>query len=180
LKSHLATLPAPQTRRYETEVNLAALRWIDAVARTLMKGFVVAVDYGFARDEFYAPHRTTGTLQCRARHHVVESPLAQIGEADITAHVEWTSVAERAIAAGFQLMGFTDQHHFITGLLDGVAANEFNAESDPKSTRALQTLLHPGFLGMKFQFLVLGRNVEGGAQLSGLRFTRDARKALML
>ncbi|CAN5474185.1 SAM-dependent methyltransferase [soil metagenome] len=174
----LAAVPTPQTSGYETEVNLAALRWVDEIARKLTKGFVVAVDYGFARDEFYAPHRTTGTLQCRARHQLVESPLMQIGEADITAHVEWTSVAGRAVSSSFELIGFTDQHHFITGLLTGENGAELIHEQNPKTQRTLHTLLDPGFLGMKFQFLVLGKNIAAAPKLAGLRFARDARAAL--
>ncbi|MBA3882157.1 MAG: SAM-dependent methyltransferase [Chthoniobacterales bacterium] len=178
LEQHLGRLPKTFVSGYETEINLAAMAWTEAVARKLQKGYVIAVDYGFVRDEFHEASRRTGTLQCRARHQLIDSPLTHIGEADITAHVEWTSIVERAESAGLDLTGFTDQHHFITGLLAGAAATELSESTDSKTARQLQTLLHPGFLGMKFQFLVLGKNVEPSAQLSGLRFARDARATL--
>lgn len=175
LAERTAQIPLPLPAGYETEVNLEALRWIETLAEKLIRGFVIAVDYGLARDEFYAPERTTGTLQSYAQHRVVPDPLAHLGDADLTAHVEWTSLAERARECGFEIAGFTDQHHFITGLLsDEIAA-------DAKSARALQTLLHPGFLGMKFQFLVLAKNVgTPSEQLAGLRFAWDINSSLGL
>ena len=94
-----------------------------------------------------------------------------MGQADITAHVEWTSLIEKAQRSGLTSSGFCDQHHFITGLLTGELARELESVRDPKTTRALQTLLQPGLLGMKFQYLVLARNADASA-LSGLRFAR--------
>lgn len=171
LRQHLETVPRPGDARYETEVNLVALDWIEDVARKLTRGFVLAVDYGYPRDEFYAAERTTGTLQCRTEHRAVSSPLKGIGRTDITAHVDWTSVAERGERCGLTLTGFTDQHHFMTGLLTRRAPQE-------SERRALQTLLHPELLGARFQCLALGRGVPGQPTLSGFRFARDARNAL--
>jgi SAM-dependent MidA family methyltransferase len=172
LRQHLEKLPRDGEALYETEVNLAALDWIEDIARKLTRGFVLAVDYGYPRAEFYAAERTSGTLQCRAEHRAVSSPLEEIGRADITAHVDWTSVAERGEASGLKLIGFTDQHHFIIGLLTLRAPQE-------SERRALQTLLHPELLGTRFQFLALSKNVSGG-EVNGFRFARDPRKALSL
>ena len=172
LRQHLEKLPCPGEALYESEVNLVALDWIEEVARKLTRGFVLAVDYGYPRAEFYAAERTTGTLRGRAEHRAVRSPLEEIGRADLTAHVDWTSVAERSETSGLELIGFTDQHHFITGLLTRRAPQE-------NERRALQTLLHPELLGTRFQFLGLRKNVSGG-ELSGFRFARDPRKALSL
>jgi len=151
-------------------VNLAALDWIENVARKLERGFVLAVDYGYPHAEFYAPERTTGTLQAFARHQKISSPLEDVGHVDITAHVDWTSVAQHAELSGLNLIGFTDQHHFMTGLLA-------RRPPDESERRALQTLLHPEFLGTRFQYLALGKNVAAAA-LSGFRFARDAKTAL--
>jgi SAM-dependent MidA family methyltransferase len=170
LRRQLEKVPCPAVAPYETEINLAALAWIDEVSRKLMRGFVLAIDYGYARDDFYAPERTAGTLQGYAAHRRISSPLEEIGHADVTAHVDWTSVAERAEQSGLSLIGFTDQHHFITGLLSCRAPRE-------SERRALQTLLHPELLGTRFQYLALGKNVPQ-QQLTGLRFARDARKTL--
>ncbi|MFN2507717.1 MAG: class I SAM-dependent methyltransferase [Chthoniobacterales bacterium] len=173
LAKRLCNIPMPLPPGYETEVNLAALSWMEQIASKLTAGFVVVADYGYARDEFYAPHRTNGTLRCYAKHRVVASPLSEIGHADITAHVEWTSLMECAEASGLNVAGFTDQHHFITGLLAGALGQEFGPDADPEVHRALQTLLHPGFFGMKFQFLALAKNLDSTTRLSGFRFARQ-------
>lgn len=170
LRRQLSKIPLDLPSPYETEINLAALEWIEIVARKLARGFVLAVDYGYARHQFYAPERTSGTLQCYAKHRRGASPLEGIGHTDITAHVEWTSVAERAMECDLTLTGFTDQHHFITGLLSRRTPQE-------SERRALQTLLHPELLGTRFQYLALRKNVPATA-LSGFSFSRDPRKAL--
>jgi SAM-dependent MidA family methyltransferase len=165
LRAALEKIPWIENIAYETEVNLVASDWIQSVAQKLQHGFVLAVDYGYPRSEFYAAERTTGTLQSFARHRTVSSPLDGVGRVDITAHVEWTTVAERAEESGLKLIGFTDQHHFMTGLLARYTPGE-------KERRALQTLLHPEFLGTRFQYLGFSKNIEP-AQLTGFRFARD-------
>ncbi|MFN2474716.1 MAG: class I SAM-dependent methyltransferase [Chthoniobacterales bacterium] len=177
IRQQVSLLPTLSVADYETEINIAALDWVRHVASKLQEGFIIAVDYGFPRDEYYAPHRSSGTLQCRAHHRIMPSPLSDVGQADITAHVEWTSIAERAGACGLSLLGYTDQHHFITGLLVESGARLLD---DGDNNRALQTLLHPAFLGMNFQYLVLGKNFDRRAKLAGLRFARDPQLALQL
>ena len=164
---------------YETEVNLAALKWIESLAPKLTRGYVLAVDYGYSRDDFYAPERSSGTLQCYAHHRRIRSPFTDIGDVDITAHVDWTSVAERGKECGLTLNGFTDQHHFITGLISRLTQKEFAGEIEPGVRRALQTLLHPEFLGTAFQFLALARDAPD-PPLSGFKFAREPRSALGL
>jgi SAM-dependent MidA family methyltransferase len=172
LRHHLEKVPRSGDGYCETEVNLGALDWIESVGRKLIRGFVLGVDYGYPRAEFYAAERKSGTLQCRATHRAFGSPLVEIGRADITAHVDWTSIAERAEEHGLTLLGFTDQHHFVTGLLEDCASRE-------SDRRALQTLLHPELLGTRFQYLALGKGVPEH-QLSGFRYARDAHRALGL
>jgi len=172
LRSHLEKIPRNDNDIYETEVNLGALKWIEGIAAKMTRGFVLTVDYGYPRPEFYATERTAGTLQSFAKHRRASSPLDDVGHVDITAHVDWTSVAERGEESGLNLIAFTDQHHFMTGLL---------AKHSPQENegRALQTLLHPEFLGTRFQYLGLSRNLPP-VQLSGFRFARNPRQTLGL
>jgi SAM-dependent MidA family methyltransferase len=171
LRARLPELPGGGSGTYDTEINLAALDWVERVAPKLQRGFILAVDYGFSRAEFFATERTSGTLQGYAGHRAVSSPLHDIGRADIASHVEWTSVAERAEACGLTMVGFTDQHHFMTGMLSVVSPRE-------DDRRALQTLLHPEFLGTRFQYLALSRSAPS-TELAGFRFARDARQGLL-
>ena len=161
--------------------NQAALDWIDDVAAKLQRGYVVAIDYGRLEDEFQ------GNVQVRAQHRNLDSPFEQIGHADITMPVEWSTIIERAQANGLRVTGFTDQHHFLTGIIDGCGrggspkppagdCGQSPLPDSPKTKRALQTLLHPEMLGRAFQVLALEKNVPGGApRLAGFKFEREPR-----
>ena len=164
----------PQRPGYETEVNLSALKWIDHLADKLERGYLLTVDYGFPREEYYAAHRATGTLQTRAEHRLLASPFDNIGGSDITAHVEWTSLVERGEADGLRLTGFTDQYHFLAGIISGGPELDFAEQA----RRALQTLLHPEMLGRSFKMLGLAKNVDPAVALSAFKFARDPRAAL--
>jgi len=168
--------------------NQAALDWVDNVAANLQRGYVITIDYGRLGNEFQ------GNVQVRARHRHLDSPFEEIGHADITMQVDWTSIARRAEANGLRIAGFTDQHHFLTGIistwpdiLQGPSSNltalsrRVLAGADRKAKRALQTLLHPEMLGRTFQVLALAKNVDASASpLSGFKFAREARSALGL
>lgn len=144
--------------------NQSQLDWIDRVAAKLERGFVLVIDYGFAGDEFRE------VVQARAQHRHLDSLFEQIGDADITAHINWSSIAKRANTRGLRVAGFTDQHHFLTGIISELGAID--------SPRELQTLLHPEMLGRAFQILALSKNVDLARPLSGFRFARDERKTL--
>lgn len=150
--------------------NRSQLDWVSNIARKLERGFVLAIDYGFPRSDFHE------ALQVRAKHRHLDSPFEQIGEADITAHINWTNIAEAAEKNGLRVSGFTDQHHFLTGLISTLP----EIVADEKSKRALQTLLHPEMLGRAFQVLALTKDVDPCEPPSGFKFARDARQALGL
>ena len=153
----------------ETKLNQAVLEWVDDVATNLQHGVVIAIDYGVNRSAFRE------SLQVRAKHRYLTSPFQQIGHADLTMHVNWTDIAERAAAKGLHIAGFTDQHHFLTGIL-----SEFPELCDTaKAKRELQTLLHPEMLGRAFQVLALSKGVDAD-RLCGFKFARDPNAALEL
>ena len=95
----------------KTMFNQAALECIDQIAANLQRGYVIAIDYGFLDEEFER------NVQVRAQHRHLDSPFEQIGDADITMSVHWKSIIERAQANGLRVAGFTDQHHFLTGII---------------------------------------------------------------
>jgi SAM-dependent MidA family methyltransferase len=97
----------------KAKANQSALDWIDTVAANLRRGFAIVSDYGHPRSRFHQ------SVHVRAQHRQLDSPFAQIGHADITMHVNWSDIAARAEANGLSIAGFTDQHHFLTGILTG-------------------------------------------------------------
>lgn len=148
--------------------NHAALVWVDEVATNLERGYIITIDYGRLEDEF------EGNVQVRARHRNLDSPFEQIGYADITMHVDWTSIASRARKNGLHVAGFTDQHHFLTGIISEWP--DLTQYIAPKTKRALQTLLHPEMLGRAFQVLVLKKEIDPGTSpLAGFKFAREPR-----
>lgn len=94
---------------YRSEFNLRALDWLDDIARRLT-GYLLTIDYGFERGEYFAPHHKDGHLQCYRQHTKSGNPYEHIGEHDITAHVEFTSLMEHP---GFETVLFTTQERFL-------------------------------------------------------------------
>jgi SAM-dependent MidA family methyltransferase len=161
--------PANENIRF----NQATLDWIDDVAANLQRGYIIALDYGRSGAEFQR------YVQTRARHQSLESPFEQIGHADITMQVDWTSIAERAQTNGLRVAGFTDQHHFLTGIIS--ESPNLTSESSAKMKRELQTLLHPEMLGRAFQVLALAKNVDFAVlKLAGFKFAGEPDDALAL
>ena len=145
---------------YETEVNLDVVRWLAEVASKLRAGFVLAIDYGYVRGEYYRPERASGTLSAYAAHRRVSDPLERPGEIDLTAHVDFTSLAEAATPLGLQLAGFTDQHHFMVGLSRLHFPDDRTlTAAGQQELRAFKTLMHPGLMGQSFHALCLAKDV---------------------
>jgi SAM-dependent MidA family methyltransferase len=164
----------PRLEGYTTELNLDALRWAEALGAKIDQGWVVVIDYGFPRERYYSPERPQGTLQCYAGHAKGLDPLANPGFCDLTAHVEFTSLANAFLAAGMKIAGYTDQHHFLTGLVGPAYAGR---APTPKEVRGLKTLLHPEMLGTAFHVLGMSHGVPDQA-LAGFQFARDSRREL--
>ena len=156
--------------------NEIALNWIGEVAKNLQRGYVITIDYGHSGADVET------TVQVRAQHRHLDSPFEQIGHADITVHVHWASILERARANGLHVAGFTDQHHFLTGIISELGRIDSRQSlllDSPKTTRELQTLLHPEMLGRAFQVMGLEKNVDPRREpLAGFKFARELRSAL--
>ena len=147
----------------DANFNQPALDWIDSVAVNLQRGYVITIDYGRSGGEFHEK------IQVRAQHRNLDSPFEEIGHADITMGVCWPSIVERAQANRLHVAGFTDQHHFLTGIISD--SPDLTPESGAKIKRELQTLLHPEMLGRAFQVLALSKNVDFAApKLAGFKF----------
>ncbi|MBD2020258.1 class I SAM-dependent methyltransferase [Leptolyngbya sp. FACHB-36] len=171
-------LPSPRyPDGYRTEVNLAALDWISAVAKRLQRGYVVTIDYGYASDRYYNPARSQGTLQCYYRHSHHSDPYLYIGDQDITAHVDFTALQRQGERYGLQTVGFIQQALFLMalGLGDRIAAVGQSDATDVQEVQArlrrrdaLHQLANPLGLG-NFGVLIQSKGlVENAAQLKGL------------
>ncbi len=143
------------THHFTTEVNLAALDWLSTLSQKLVRGYVLAIDYGYPREQYF--ERPAGTLSAYAAHQREPNPLARPGEIDLTAHVEFTSLIEHAERIGFRVREFTDQHHFMVALSRLHFTNE---APPPAELRAFKTLMHPALLGQAFKVLRLEKGLD--------------------
>jgi SAM-dependent MidA family methyltransferase len=175
IMQRIAPLGLP--RGYVSEINFNAEAWVRSVADILEAGVLLLIDYGFPRGEFYHPERSHGTLMCHHRHRAHGDPLLLVGLQDITAHVDFTAVAEAGHHAGLQVLGYTSQADFLlaTGLM------EFIENSDPREVQAhlslsqqIKKLTLPSEMGELFKVIAMGRNLASEEQLLG--FTRRDRR----
>ena len=163
---------------YESELCLRTAPWLNALGELLSAGVVLLIDYGYSRAEYYHPQRERGTLMCYYRHHSHPDPLFLPGLQDITAHVDFTAVAEAAVAAGFSLAGYTTQTYFLLG--NGL--DQLVSASDPTDVathmvlvQGVKTLTLPSEMGERFKVLGLTRGLD--AELAGFAM-RDLRDRL--
>ena len=150
----------PPEGDYASEINLAAEALVEDLGRRLAAGAIVAIDYGFPRREYYHPERSDGTLMAHYRHRATADPFVWPGLADLTAHVDFTAVAEAGERAGLGVAGYASQAAFLIncGILDRLAAT-----GDPMSPAylreagAVQKLLSPSEMGELFKVIALER-----------------------
>jgi SAM-dependent MidA family methyltransferase len=149
---------------YRTEVNLAAIDWLQTVSSKLNKGYLLSIDYGYTSQRYYNPQRSQGTLQCYYQHRYHSNPYINIGQQDLTAHVDFTSLIRQGNLLGLQELGFTKQGMFLMalGLVDRISQPE-----SLERRQALHQLIEPMGLG-GFGVLLQGKNV-GDRVLQGFR-----------
>ena len=163
------------SENYRTEVNLAALGWLEKVSKKLQRGYVISIDYGYTADRYYNPMRSQGTLQCYYQHGYHNDPYINIGNQDLTAHVDFTAIQNQGELLGLQTVGFIQQGMFLMalGLGERIAAIS-NSSSDLQSLlrrrQNLHQLIDPMGLG-KFGVLIQSQGLtpeEQSLLLTGL------------
>jgi SAM-dependent MidA family methyltransferase len=149
---------------YVSEISLVAPALVRSLSATLHKGALVLIDYGFGRREYYHPQRSQGTLMCHYRHRAHNDPFFLPGLQDLTAHVDFTAVAEAGIDAGLNILGYTTQAQFLvnSGITQLLEQHSRDATSSRFAlTASVQKLLSPAEMGELFKVIALGRNIDG-------------------
>lgn len=161
---------------YRTEVNLASLDWITEIARTLHRGFILTVDYGYSSEKYYSPMRSEGTLQCYFQHRYHNNPYIHVGYQDLTTHVNFTALENQGQLWGLETVGLTQQGLFLMALglgqrLSALTQTEGLSLGEVLRRReALHSLINPMGLG-NFRVLIQSKGLESQQpiQLKGLR-----------
>jgi SAM-dependent MidA family methyltransferase len=148
---------------YLTEINPAAQGLIASLAAMLQQGLILLPDYGFSTREYYHPQRNQGTLMCHYQHYAHDDPLRYPGLQDITAHVDFTAMAETALAHGLDCAGYTNQAQFLIncGILQ--LLQQINPEDSAHylpQVAAVQKLLSPAEMGELFKVLALSKGIS--------------------
>jgi SAM-dependent MidA family methyltransferase len=173
LNGAIETRKIPQMEGYTTEINLRSSEWIEQTAQVLKRGFVLTIDYGCERQEYYHPSRAQGTLQCYRAHKKNDNPLDSVGCQDITCHVDFTGLIEAGQTAGLDFLGLVDQNRFCVGVASEAFENNqtLNAVFGPGASQAAwQTLTNPAMMGARFQCLIQSKGVNNPVTLQGLRY----------
>jgi SAM-dependent MidA family methyltransferase len=153
-------IAAPFPVGYRSEICLAASAWIAELSDCLHYGVVFLFDYGISQREYYAPDRDDGWLRCHYRHYAHNDPLILPGIQDLTAWVDFSSVASAAVAGGLDILGYQTQSQFLMG---GGLEIEMQGFSDLPVVKQLElssqikTLTLPGEMGENFKCMALGR-----------------------
>jgi SAM-dependent MidA family methyltransferase len=148
---------------YESELGLAARGWMRTLGAHLEQGVLFVIDYGFPRHEYYHPQRSMGTLMCHTQHRAHGDPFVHPGEQDITAHVDFSALADAAREAGLDVLGYATQAQFLVncGITEVLAqANLDNALHYAPIAAEAQQLLSPAEMGELFKVLAVGRGVN--------------------
>jgi SAM-dependent MidA family methyltransferase len=153
------------TSDYITEICPAGAGLIASLTQSLQHGVILMIDYGFPRREYYHPQREQGTLMCHYRHYAHDNPFLNVGLQDITAHVDFTAIAEAALENGAELLGYVNQAQFlincgITEVLSQVSPDNM-LEYLPLASQA-QKLLSPAEMGELFKVMALGKGISEG------------------
>ena len=147
---------------YLSEVSLTARGLVGSLCQRLETGAMLFIDYGFGAREYYHPQRNAGTLMCHYRHHAHDDPFFLVGLQDITAHVDFTAIAESAIDHGANLLGYTTQAHFlfnggITDLISDISPDNL-PEYIPLAAQ-IQKLTSPAEMGELFKVIAVGKGI---------------------
>jgi SAM-dependent MidA family methyltransferase len=153
---------------YRTEVNLAALDWLEQVHTKLQRGYIISIDYGYSADRYYNPMRSQGTLQCYYQHAHHNDPYINIGNQDLTAHVDFTALQNQGEFLGLHTVGFTQQGLFLMALglgkrIAAISSSSGEIQSLLQRRQNLHQLIDPIGLG-KFGVLIQSQGLKPAEQ----------------
>jgi SAM-dependent MidA family methyltransferase len=113
IKEYVMDFAPALERGHITEVNLRIRSWLQEIDAVLGKGFILTIDYGFPAREYYNEDRNRGTLMCYYRHRLSEDFFSNIGDQDITAHVNFSSLKRWGEERELRTIGYCGQGTFL-------------------------------------------------------------------
>jgi len=175
LSDYLQKLGVEISKMVRIEVNLAALDWMREVGQALDQGYVLTIDYGYPADQLYTQSRPQGTFLCYYGHTAHDNPYLHIGEQDMTAHVDFTSLEQTGREVHLMPIGFTDQAHFLIGLgitneMERLAKRMEESDEMHRQFLAMKELISS--MGKTYKVFLQGKNVSP-PPLDGFQWSRE-------
>jgi len=162
---------------YRTEINLRIKDWLKSVNDVLSEGFILTIDYGHPAWDYYSEDRNRGTLLCYYRHQLIEDPFRNIGEQDITAHVNFSSVKKWGENLGLETLGFCRQGTYLISLGIDKLINELYVKSSNYlfEVAKIKRLIFPGTIGETHKVMIQYKG-KGKPELKGFSMKNQAEK----
>lgn len=178
LKMGQQILPKPFSERvqkfslskgYQSEIGSYAEAWVRTVGEKLNNGAMILIDYGFPATEFYHSDRKSGTLMCHFQHKAYDNPFENLGMQDITAHVDFSAIAQAGREVELEVAGYCSQGGFLISL---DLLQEFEAKLNHSSpnidsinrAQEIKKLTLPHEMGELFKVIVFTKNYSHSMQ----------------
>lgn len=147
----------PEAEGFTMEIRPASPSWVKSWAAKINRGMILTLDYGFPTVELFSPARASGTLVAIRHHQRVRDPLADPGQLDLTAHVNFTELEELGRDHGFTNYGLVDFARGLTTLAAPLLKKDQGLSES--WIRNFRHLTHPSFFGHSHKILVQGKSL---------------------
>lgn len=155
VKKYLKEFGIELPKGYKTEVNLKIKDWLKEINTKLLEGFILTLDYGYPALDYYSEDRNRGTLLCYYQHRINEDPYQNIGEQDLTAHVNFSSLKRWGDELGLRTIGFCPQGTYLIALgIDEVIMELYGDSHDVFDIAKIKGLILPQGMGESHKVMV--------------------------
>jgi SAM-dependent MidA family methyltransferase len=162
---------------YRTEINLGIKKWLNETASVLSRGFILTIDYGYSSKEYYSEDRNKGTLLCYHKHKFNENPYTNIGEQDITAHVNFSSLKRWGDELTLKTLGYTSQGAYLvaSGIDEAITELYTGSPDYEKEIKMIKGLIMPEGMGESHMVLIQYKG-KGEPELRGFSLRNNVGK----
>jgi len=175
-RDYLREFSIDLSRGYKTEVNLRIRDWLREINDKLSEGFIMTIDYGYPSWDYYSEERSRGTLLCYHKHQIDEDPFQNIGEQDMTAHVNFSSLKKWGEDGGLKTVGFCPQGVYLVSLgLDEVITEFYGDSLDPFDIAKIKGLILPQGMGESHKVMIQYKG-KGEPKLKGFTLRNQVGK----
>ncbi|MFN3479433.1 MAG: class I SAM-dependent methyltransferase [Thermodesulfovibrionales bacterium] len=168
IKAYLEEFNVKLPSGYRTEINLRIKDWLIKVSEKFSEGFILTIDYGYPACDYYSESRNRGTLLCYHGHRIEEDPFKYIGEQDITAHVNFSSLKKWGEEVGLKTIGYCEQGPFLVSLgVDEIIKELYGEVPDPVGVSKIKGLIMPEGMGESHKVMIQYKGRRDIKELKG-------------